>query len=143
MQDREDGIDDAEALDIDGCDVQITRWIDMTPIERAEQAEAAKAELAEVRGDLYVADKVRTSPQGWWGARRDEMGPLAWSRHVAQVEAFVARYCDGVPALVEPYMRLASLRGEPRAHEKALFALAYALGSEGGEVEALNEATAE
>lgn len=143
MQDREDGIDDAEALEIDGCDVQITRWIEMSPIERAEQAEAAKAELAEVGSRLYVADKVRTSPQGWWGARRDEMGPVAWARHVAEVEAFVARYCEGVPALVEPYMQLASLRGEPRAHEKALFALAYAMGSEGGEVEALNEVAAE
>lgn len=136
-----DNTDDNEALVFDEHDVQITRWLDMSPIERAEQQELAKAEREEYEANNYVGSKVAYSrgPQAWVLERRQE-SPLAWSqRHLPALQGFIDTHVQGLATLSEPYMRLASLRGDSIAYERALIALAYAMGSEGSEVSALQE----
>lgn len=131
---------DVESPELDNHSPVILRWLDMSPAERFEQRERAAEEAREYRADSELARQVQFTPMGWMMARRAELSPALWARHVAEVEAFVERVCVGVPALMENYLRLASMRGDSIARERALFALAYAMGSEGAEAEALAEA---
>lgn len=144
MNDLNDSTDDHEALDIDSGDVQITRWIDLSPVEREEQAEAAKLEREQYNSDNYIGDKVAKSRGvlGWVQERRME-APLTWEqKHLPQLRAFIERHVQGMEALSEPYARLAALRGDSEPEVRALIALAYAMGNEGGEFAALKEAEA-
>lgn len=139
-----DNTDDHEAMDLDNADVQITRWVDMSPVEREEQQELAKLEREQYKEDNYIGDKVAKSRGvlGWVQERRME-APLAWEqKHLPQLRAFIEQHVQGLEVLSEPYNRLAALRGDSEPEVRTLVAMAYAMGSEGGEFAALKEAEA-
>lgn len=133
-----DSRDDAESPDLD-CEAvgyappRMVRWIDMTPVERMEQRERAGEEAREYRADSELARKVDYTPMGWFRARKAELSPEAWNRHMADCLSFVHANCVGVAALTESYRRLADMRGDSDAWERAVLALCYALGAEQGE----------